>query len=81
MICFQSGVGIFKPTDYCLSASVSDASVHLCIYLSIYLFLTLSESQIREVKPGLQKDRDRRTAGPMEGLSSIGRFRLKGNLW
>ena len=32
-------ISIFKPTDYCLSASVSDASVPV----SMYLFLTLSE--------------------------------------
>ena len=31
--------------------------------------------------PGLQKDRDRRTAGPMEGLSSIGRFSKTSKIW
>ena len=35
---------VFKPTDYCLSASVSDASVHLSIYLSIYLCIYFSRS-------------------------------------
>ena len=29
----------------------------------------------RDDEAGLQKDRDRGTAGPKEGLSSIGRFR------
>ena len=30
-------------------------------------------------KAGLQKDRDRGTTGPKEGLSPIGRFEQKGN--
>ena len=30
------------------------------------------------IPTGLQKDRDRRSAGPNEGLSPIGRFGLKG---
>ena len=45
---------LFKPTDYSMSASVNRRLfIYLCIYVSVYvcicLFLTLSESQIREV--------------------------------
>ena len=41
---------VFKPTDYCLSASVSDASVHLSMYVSMYfLFLTLSDLRLERL--------------------------------
>ena len=33
---------IIKPTDYCLSASVSDTSVHLCIYVFMYFSRSLN---------------------------------------
>ena len=33
-VCFRN---VFKPPEYCLSAWVSDASVHLCIYVCIYV--------------------------------------------
>ena len=50
-----------------ISSSRSDnVTLYLSLGISLYLLA------------GLQKDRDRGTAGPKEGLSSIGSFGLKG---